>query len=418
MKSVKQIIIAHFTLPPVVGGVENVIGPQAEAFAKQGYLVTLLAGEGKIEGKNIKTSLIPDLNPNNPHIQKVQRILKFGSLPEDYEYRLHNLEKKIETQIGDINTIIIHNILSMPFNLTATEAFWNYIKNNTGKQFYLWTHDLAWLMDDHKNNLYNRRPWSLLKSALPNVHYITISDYRRRQMAELLGIPRKKITVVPNVLKYQDFLSFHDETTQVISHLTLFHRYPFILIPARQLPRKNIERSIQIIAKLKESFPDILGIITGQTETINSEISPYSIELKKLVKDQEVENHIIFLDELFNTLNITPVKNRDVVHDLYFVAHLVLYLSHDEGFGLPILEAGAARTPIAVSKIPVFREIAEDGVLYLPTDESAEFNANRLVKFLKENLSRSDMLFKRVFSQYNWQSYWNDYLRSIFGELD
>ncbi|MBN2602174.1 MAG: glycosyltransferase, partial [Candidatus Marinimicrobia bacterium] len=322
------------------------------------------------------------------------------------------------TQIGDINTIIIHNILSMPFNLTATEAFWNYIKNNTGKQFYLWTHDLAWLMDDHKNNLYNRRPWSLLKSALPNVHYITISDYRRRQMAELLGIPRKKITVVPNVLKYQDFLSFHDETTQVISHLTLFHRYPFILIPARQLPRKNIERSIQIIAKLKESFPDILGIITGQTETINSEISPYSIELKKLVKDQEVENHIIFLDELFNTLNITPVKNRDVVHDLYFVAHLVLYLSHDEGFGLPILEAGAARTPIAVSKIPVFREIAEDGVLYLPTDESAEFNANRLVKFLKENLSRSDMLFKRVFSQYNWQSYWNDYLRSIFGELD
>ena len=416
MKSIKQIVIAHYTLPPVVGGVENIIGPQAEAFAQQGYLVTLLAGEGKIEGKNIKTSLVPDLNPNNPHVQKVQRILKFGSLPEDYEYRLHNLEKKIETQIGDIDTIIIHNIMSMPFNLTATEAFWNYIEKSPDKQFYLWTHDLAWLMDDHKNNLYNRRPWLLLKSVLPNVHYITISEYRRRQMAELLGIPRKKIIVVPNVLKYQDFLSFHLETTQVISHLTLFHKYPFILIPASQLPRKNIERSIQIIAKLKESFPDVLGIITGQTELINNEVTPYSIELKRLVEELGVKNYIIFLDELFDTLNISQLKNRDIVHDLYFVAHLVLYLSHDEGFGLPILEAGAARTPIAVSKIPVFREIAEDGVLYLPTDESSEFNANRLVKFLKENLSRSDMLFKRVFSQYNWQSYWHDYLKPIFGE--
>ncbi|MFH1251696.1 MAG: glycosyltransferase [bacterium] len=416
MKSIKQIIIAHYTLPPIVGGVENIIGPQAEAFAQQGYLVTLLSGEGKIEGKNIKTSLVPDLSPNNPHIQKVQRILKFGSLPEDYEYRLHNLEKKIETQIGDIDTIIIHNIMSMPFNLTATEAFWNYIQKSKDKQFYLWTHDLAWLMDDHKNYLYNRKPWMLLKSVLPNVHYITISEYRRRQIAELLGIPRKKIIVVPNVLKYQDFLSFHHETTQIISQLTLFHRYPFILIPARQLPRKNIERSIQIIAKLKESFPDVLGIITGQTELINNEVSPYSIELKRLVKELGVENHILFLDELFDTLNISQVKNRDVVHDLYFVAHLVLYLSHDEGFGLPILEAGAARTPIAVSKIPVFRETAEDGVLYLPTDESSEFNANRLVKFLKENLSRSDLLFRRVFSQYNWQSYWHDYLKPIFGK--
>ncbi len=416
MKSIKQIIIVHYTLPPVVGGVENMIGPQAEVFANNGYLVTLLSGDGKIEGNNIKTSTVADLNPLNPHIQKIQRILKFGSLPEDYEFRLHNLQKKIETQVGDIDTIIIHNIMSMPFNLTATEAFWNYIEKSRDKRFYIWTHDLAWLMDDYKNNLYNRRPWTLLKMAHPNVCYITISEYRRRQMAELLGIPKKKIMVVPNVLKYQDFLSFHYEMTQIISHLTLYHRYPVILIPARQIPRKNIERSIRIIAILKQSFPDILGIVTGKTEEENGDITPYSQHLKELVRELEIENHVLFLDNVFSELNIPQEKNRDIVHDLYFVAHLILYLSTDEGFGLPILEAGAARTPIAVSKIPVFREIADDGVLYMPTDESVEFNANRLVKFLKENLSRSDLLFKRVFSQYNWQSYWQDYLKPIFGK--
>jgi len=416
MDSIKQIIIAHYSLPPVVGGAENIIGPQAEMFAKQGYLVTLLSGEGNIEGNNIKTSNITDLNPNSPHIRTIQRILRLGSLPENYEFRLQNLQKKIETQVGDINTVIIHNIMSMPFNLTATEAFWNYIEKNHDKKFYLWTHDLAWLMEDHKNNLYNRRPWTLLKSVLPNVQYITISEFRRRQMAELLNIPRKKITVIPNVLKYQDFLNFHHETTRVISHLTLFHRYPFILIPARQLPRKNIERSIRIISNLRHNFPEILGIVTGKTEMENGKLTPYSQFLVDLVREYDLEKSVVFLSDIFAELGISEIKNREVVHDLYFVANLVLYLSLDEGFGLPILEAGAARTPIAVTKIPVFREVANDGVLYLPTDESPEFNTNRLMKFLKENLSKSDLLFKRVFSRYNWQTYWQDYLKPLFEE--
>jgi glycosyltransferase involved in cell wall biosynthesis len=416
MRTLKQLIIVHFTLPPIVGGVENMIGPQAEVFAKHGYLVTLLAGDGRIEGDNVKTSIIPDLNPTSPHIQKIQRILKLGSLPEDYEYRLQNLQKKIETQVGDIETIIIHNLMSMPDNLTATEAFWNFIEKSRGKNFYIWTHDLAWLMDEHRNQLYNRRPWTLLKMAHPRVQYITISEYRRRQMAELLGIPRKKILVVPNVLKYQDFLNFHYDTTRIIAHLSLFHRYPFVLIPVRQLPRKNIERSIRIIANLRQNFPDIMGIITGNTEIENGEMTSYSKYLRELVRELAMEKHVLFLDDIFQELNITKLKNRDIVHDLYFVAHLVLYLSSDEGFGLPILEAGAARIPIAVSKLAVFREIAQDAVIYIPLDESPEYNANRLVKALKENLSNSDLLFKRVFSNYNWQSYWQDHLKAIFGE--
>ncbi len=416
MKPIKQIIIAHYSLPPVIGGVESILKPQAEVFTQHGYYVTLLAGEGNIEGQNIKTSLIPDLSPNNPHSQAAERIFRLGSLPENYELRLTNLQKKIETEVGNITTIIIHNIMSMPFNLTATEAFWNYIEKNPDKKYYLWIHDLAWLMDEHKNQLYNRRPWTLLKSALPQVSYIAVSEYRRRQAAELLNLPRKKIAVIPNVLKYQDFLNFHDETTEVISHLSLFYKYPLILIPAQQIPRKNIERSIQIIAILKSTFPEILGIITGPPKRENGQLTSYSQHLQDLVNDQELTENVIFLDDVFNELGIPPQKNRNVVHDLYFVAHLVLYLSLDEGFGLPILEAGASRTPIAVTQLPVFREIANDGVFYLPADESPGANTNRLAKFLQENLSHSDILFKQVLSRYNWETYWQDYLKILFEE--
>lgn len=104
------------------------------------------------------------------------------------------------------------------------------------------------------------------------------------------------------------------------------------------------------------------------------------------------------------------------MRDLYFISNLVLYLSNDEGFGLPILEAGVARTPLALSQIPVFREVAHEGVLYLPLDESPEYNANRVVRFLTETQPRSDVLFKRIIAVNNWDNLWESYLKSIFSE--
>jgi glycosyltransferase involved in cell wall biosynthesis len=193
MKPTKQVLIAHYSLPPVIGGVESILKPLAEVFARNGYLVTMMTGTGSVESQNVKTSLVADLNPENPHVREIQRVLKFGSLPEFYEYRMQNLQRRIEAEIGNINTVIIHNMMTMPFNLMATEAFWNYIAKYPNKNYYIWTHDLAWLIDEYKSNLFDRKPWSLLRTAIPNVTYVTVSEYRKRQMAELLNIPRRKI---------------------------------------------------------------------------------------------------------------------------------------------------------------------------------------------------------------------------------
>lgn len=392
--------------------------PLAEVLANNGYIVTMLTGDGKVEGTNIKTSTIPELSPNYPNTRNMQRILGLGSLPESYEYKLQNFQKRIETEIGDIDTVVIHNIMTMPFNLIATEAFWNFIEKNPQKRFFIWTHDLVWLMDDYKNFWHDRRPWSLMKMSIPNVTYIAVSEFRKRQIAEFLNIPRKKIVVVPNVLKYQDFLRFDGYTNSVIRQLGIFQRYPVILLPSRILPRKNLERSIKIISVLKNTFPDILGIITGIPERENGSVSHYSQALMNLIEENSLGKNVIFLASTFEELQIPHEKNRDVVHDLYFISHLVLFLSTDEGFGLPVIEAGAARTPIALSPLPVFREIAGENAIYLPTDESPEYNTTRLIRYFTENQSKSDLLFKSIFNRYNWDTLWDDYLKDIFQEPD
>lgn len=416
MKPNKQVLIAHYSLPPVIGGVESVLKPLAEVFARNGYLVTMMTGTGSVEGQNIKTSIVPDLNPENPHVREIQRVLKFGSLPEFYEYRMQNLQRRIEAEIGNINTVIIHNMMTMPFNLMATEAFWNYIAKYPDKQYYIWTHDLAWLIDEYKSNLFDRKPWSLLRTAMPNVTYVTVSEYRKRQMAELLNIPRRKIIVVPNMIKYQDFFKFEPATTQITEELKVFKRYPVVMVPARIIQRKNVERSIRVIAAMRNTWPNLVGIITGTPEKENGVLSEYSASLYKLIEENNLSENLYFLSDLFEKLKIKPEKNRQVVRDLYFISNLVLYLSNDEGFGLPILEAGIARTPLALSQIPVFREVAHDGVLYLPLDESPDYNANRVVRFLTETQPRSDVLFKRIIELNNWDNLWESYLKSIFSD--
>jgi glycosyltransferase involved in cell wall biosynthesis len=54
-----------------------------------------------------------------------------------------------------------------------------------------------------------------------------------------------------------------------------------------------------------------------------------------------------------------------VVADLFRVADVLFLPSHDEGFGLPILEAGVCRLPVVCADIPALRELAGEDATYI-----------------------------------------------------
>ena len=418
MESVKQVVIAHYSLPPVIGGVENMMVPLAELFAQHGYLVNLLAGEGYVEGQNIQTSIIPDFSPNSPHTLNMQRVLQIGSLPENYEFRLQSIQREIETKIGNIETVIIHNILTMPFNLVVTEAFWNYIRKHPEKKFFVWVHDLAWQMEEYQNMLYDKKPWSILKTSLPQVNYITVSEARKRQISDLMGIQKRRITVVPNVLKYADFFRFDAATPELIGAVNWFHNDPIVLIPARIIPRKNLELSIRMIKALQKKFPRILAVITGAFPNTDNIHFEYAQMLRKLIEDSALDSHILLLHDWMERLKIAKERNRHIVRDLYFISDLVLLLSRDEGFGLPILEAGAVRVPLAISRIAAFREVTTEGICSLNLADRLETNVAKLVQLLQEHRSGSSQLFRKIFEKYNWDCLWDHYLCKVLAEPD
>ena len=86
---------------------------------------------------------------------------------------------------------------------------------------------------------------------------------------------------------------------------------------------------------------------------------------------------------------------------LYRVADAVVLPSESEGFGLPLLEAGLARVPVACTDLEVLREVAAGGAWTFPRKAGAQAVASAVESALR---SRSSRLRRRVQSVYTWSS--------------
>jgi len=128
----------------------------------------------------------------------------------------------------------------------------------------------------------------------------------------------------------------------------------FVLTVGRLNVRKNLGTAISaatMSGRISEDFPlVVVGESSGKAEAYSSEV------LAAIAR-----NEVLFLG------TVTDAELRW----LYESAALFLFLSLDEGFGLPCLEAREFGTLSLVSDIDVFREILGDAGHYVdPSNES------------------------------------------------
>jgi alpha-1,3-rhamnosyl/mannosyltransferase len=128
---------------------------------------------------------------------------------------------------------------------------------------------------------------------------------------------------------------------------------PFVLSTGTLEPRKNLPRLIEAFAGLDTDVELVLAGATGWAtdETFAA-----------------VRRH----ERLVRTLG--RVSDEDL-RALYRRAAVFAFPSLGEGFGLPVLEAMAAGTPVVASDIPVLREVGGDAVRYADPLDVASLRA-------------------------------------------
>jgi glycosyltransferase involved in cell wall biosynthesis len=162
---------------------------------------------------------------------------------------------------------------------------------------------------------------------------IAVSDFTRRELVELLGVPDEKIRVVPNAVG--------DEFTQEGPA----EAGDYVLAVGTLEPRKNLGRLVEAVRKTDRELR-----VVGARGWGGVEVRGNGVRWLGEVDDAELAR-------------------------LYRGAACVAYPSLYEGFGIPILEAMACGTPVVTTRGTAMEEVADGAAVLVDARDSEEIAA-------------------------------------------
>jgi len=161
-----------------------------------------------------------------------------------------------------------------------------------------------------------------------------VSEKTRQELIRYVGRIAYKVQVVPN--GYDPMFTY---SPGVVGH------QPPRLLQLGTAPHKNLSRLIAAI----EGIPCQLLIVGPLTEKIIAELNQRQIQYRQYVD-----------------------LSKEQIAQLYNESDIVTFISTQEGFGMPILEANATGRAVITANVSPMRELAADAAhLVAPTDLAA-----------------------------------------------
>jgi alpha-1,3-rhamnosyl/mannosyltransferase len=191
--------------------------------------------------------------------------------------------------------------------------------------------------------------------------FITVSDFSKTEMDNLLKISPEKTTVTPLA---HDSELFHPRPAEEVDAFREKYGLPekyFLFVGSRD-PRKNLD---VIPRALKKAGLDIPIAAIGW--------SGWSKDMK-----------------MGHPISLGYVDNEDLARS-YSGALALLLPSRYEGFGLPIIEAMACGCPVVTTKEASLPEVAGDCAVYMSDPDDANNLAHILRRLLEDEAFGKDL---------------------------
>lgn len=215
--------------------------------------------------------------------------------------------------------------------------------------------------------------------------FLTISEFSRREMMELLHIPAEKIRVIPCAYSPSLAPVERGRAQQKLCDYNLPEH--FVLFVGNSNPRKNLERLIQAFDMAKEMAKlDQHLVIAGD--------QGWKFDRDKALQNLRHKNDVHFI-------GFVP---DDAMAALYSMADLFVFPTLYEGFGIPVLEAQACGTPVLASSCSSLPEVGADAAIYANPYDCNDI-AEKIVKVLMDQHLAKVMIEKGFdnIRRYSWQ---------------
>ena len=214
----------------------------------------------------------------------------------------------------------------------------------------------------------------MFRNAARAEHILTVSEWSKRDLGGLLGVPESRITVTHlaadplfRPLPGSSWNGDHEKRFRI--------RRPYVLFVGNFKPHKNVTGLIRVFRRLNLAKTHTLVLVGRGWDR--------DADLGRMVRDFSLEPCVRVLE------NTPPVD----LNLLYNGADLFVFPSFYEGFGLPPLEAMACGTPVAASRASCIPEILGDAAHYFDPSDEEEF-ASAVRDMLKDSGLRREMIEK------------------------
>lgn len=220
----------------------------------------------------------------------------------------------------------------------------------------------------------------LLSGIAQASHIVAVSEYTRDMVQKYFHLPTDKISVIYNGIDNKIFYpldNFIDTVgyQAVRQDLKLKDQHPIVLYVGSEHPRKNLGVALQAFVRLKAARPDALfikvglpGITSGRAETL------------RLIDELGIRQAVRFVP------HASPAR----LNELYNLADVFIYPSTFEGFGLPVLEAMAAGTPVICSNATSLPEVAGSAAI-MHAPEDVDSFASSLLRVTQDADKRAEL---------------------------
>jgi glycosyltransferase involved in cell wall biosynthesis len=344
-----------------------------------GHAVRLIAARGAgVPEAGIEYMELPEAGSRHPRVLAVKAKLDAGEVPADFAALRGDIERDLAAALAGVDVVMAHNVASLNKNLALTAALHRLTAQPHSPKVVLWHHDLAWTTPRYRAELHPGEPWELLARAWPGARQVVVSEARRVELGELMGLAPDEITVVPNGVEIETLLKLEPRTETLSQAMGLADADLLLLLPVRLTPRKNIELALRVLAVLRAgTLPGAMLVVTGPEGPHNPANAEYRRRLLALRDELGLRGAAHFCAE-----HASEYLPDAVVADFYRLADALFMPSREEGFGIPLLEAAVTRLPVFCSDIPPLRALCGAEASYFDPDaepsEVAALVAHRL----------------------------------------
>jgi glycosyltransferase involved in cell wall biosynthesis len=142
-------------------------------------------------------------------------------------------------------------------------------------------------------------------------------------------------------------------------------------------------------------------VVTGPPGPHNPENAAYLDRLHRMREDLGIAASAHFLAD-----HASGFLPDEVIADFYRLADALLLPSREEGFGIPLVEAGLARLPVFCSDIPSLRALGGDEAIYF----SPEADPGAVASLLADHFRRDRVaaLAARARLEFSWDEIYRE----------